>query len=98
MQAIEDIPMTVTSILRQRGLNRVLVYTSERPAMVAGVPGEVRVACFEAFFNGGHMRQPADGIMDVTHAHLEELRTAFATRIAEVASSRQGPGAARSSR
>lgn len=66
-----QIPMVITPVPRASGLNRVLVFTSEKAAKVAGVPGEVRVACFEAFYNGPQSKNPESGIIDVSRAGIE---------------------------
>ena len=79
------IPMVITPLVKERGLNRVLVTTSERPSQVSGVPGEVRVACFEAFYNGGQLKNPASGVIDVTPERLESLNDAITQSMARIA-------------
>ncbi len=71
---IERIPLVATPLVADRGLNRILVKTSERPSKVSGVPGTVRVACFEAFYNGETIKTPASGVIDVTPENLERTR------------------------
>lgn len=71
---VRDIPMVVTPIPDQQGLNRILLYTSERPAKVAGVTGDYRVACFEAFYNGPSAKSPESGLIDISNENLERIR------------------------
>lgn len=72
--AARRIPMVITPIPRNSGLNRVLIYTSEKAAKVAGVPGEVRVACFEGFYNGPQSKIPESGIIDVSRDGITAQR------------------------
>lgn len=71
---IRRIPLVVTPVPRQRGLNRILLYSSERPARVGGVTGETRVACFEAYYDGGQVKNPASGVIDVSQESLDGVR------------------------
>jgi hypothetical protein len=71
---VQDIPMGITPVPGKNGYNRILLYTSEKPSRVAGVPGEVRVACFEAFYGGGTVKDPQSGLVDITAKNLEFLR------------------------
>ncbi len=71
---VQRIPMVITPIPSNQGLNRILLYTSERPSRVAGVPGEIRVACFESFWNGGSIKDPASGVIDVSTENLDTIR------------------------
>lgn len=82
---IERVQLVATPLVRDRGLNRVLVKTSERPAKVSGVSGEVRVACFEAFYNGETIKNPADGLIDVTPERLEQVRLDVLTDMLDIA-------------
>lgn len=83
---IERVPMVVTPLVRDRGLNRVIVTTSERPSQVTGVPGEFRVACFEAFYNGETIKSPESGIIDVTPERLELEREKLTARMLAISS------------
>lgn len=75
------IPMVVTPVPRASGLNRILVFTSEKAAKVAGVPGEVRVACFEAFYNGPQSKNPESGVIDVSREGIAAQRDRLTTAI-----------------
>ncbi|MEZ4459914.1 MAG: VWA domain-containing protein [bacterium] len=81
---VRDIPMTVTPIPGQNGYNRILLYTSEKPSRVAGVSGEVRVACFEAFYGGGSVKEPQSGLVDITAQNLEFLRATMEAKNREL--------------
>lgn len=81
---VQRIPLVETPLVAERGLNRVLLYTSERPSKVAGVPGDVRVACFEAFYNGTTIKNPSSGIIDITEANLTREREQLLARVDEV--------------
>lgn len=74
---VRDIPMTVTPVPGKNGYNRVLLYTSEKPSRVAGISGEVRVACFETFYGGGSVKEPPSGVIDITAQNLEFLRASM---------------------
>ncbi len=78
------IPMVITPVPRQSGLNRILVFTSEKAAKVAGVPGEVRVACFEGFYNGPQSKNPASGLIDVSREGITAQRDRLNTAIGEL--------------
>ncbi len=71
---IQRIPLVVPPVPRHRGLNRILLYTSERPARVGGVTGETRVACFEAYYDGAKVKNPASGVIDVSQESLDDVR------------------------
>ncbi len=75
---IRRIPLVVTPVPRQHGLNRILLYTSERPARVGGVTGETRVACFEAYYDGGQVKNPASGVIDISQDALDGVRKRLA--------------------
>lgn len=79
--AVKGIQMVITPVARQNGLNRILVFTSEKAAKVAGIPGEVRVACFEAFYQGPQAKNPESGVIDVTRAGIESQRNRLAEAI-----------------
>lgn len=81
---VQRIPLVETPLVAERGLNRVLLYTSERPSKVAGVPGDVRVACFEAFYNGSTIKNPESGVIDITEANLKRESEALLKRVDEV--------------
>ncbi len=70
---VRRVPLVPVPRVEEQGLNRVLVYTQERPARVAGVPGEVRVACFEAFYNGSTIKSPESGVIDVSPEAIAAL-------------------------
>jgi hypothetical protein len=82
---IKRIPMVITPLVKERGLNRVLLTTSERPSKVSGVPGEIRVACFEAFFNGDQIKSPASGVIDVTPERITALEEQITQSMARIA-------------
>lgn len=81
---VQNIPMVITPITGQQGLNRVLLYTSERPAKVAGVTGDFRVACFEGFYNGGSAKSPASGLIDISNENLANLRSMIANEVSNL--------------
>ncbi len=81
---VRSVPLVPVPRVEEQGLNRVLIYAQERPARVAGVPGEVRVACFEAFYNGSTIKSPESGIIDVTPEAIERLYAGVLANIDEV--------------
>lgn len=70
---IQRVQMAITPLPAERGLNRILLYSFEGPAQISGIPGEVKVACFEAFWGGGTEKNPRDGRIDVHQKALDEL-------------------------
>ncbi|MEL6180407.1 MAG: hypothetical protein AAFS10_15720, partial [Myxococcota bacterium] len=71
---VSRIPLVITPLNRERGLNRVVLQVFEGPAQVSGVPGEVKLACFEAFYQGGTVKNPESGVIDVTQNALDTTR------------------------
>ena len=83
---VRRVPMVITPVVRNSGLNRILVYTAEKAAKVAGVPGEVRVACFEAFYNGDQSKNPENGVIDVTREGITSQRDRLNMAVQSLAS------------
>lgn len=83
---IRNIELVTTPIPGERGLNRLLIRTSERPAKVAGVSGEIRTACVETIYNDGGVKNPEDGVVEMTSSALEESRASLSDGFAEVTS------------
>ena len=82
---ISRVPLVTTPLTAERGLNRVLLTSSERPSKVSGVPGEVRVACFEAFYEDGRVKSPESGLIDITPPRLEALNERLTQSMARIA-------------
>ena len=80
----QRIKLVETPLVADRGLNRVLLYTSERPSKVAGVPGDVRVACFEVFYNGSTIKSPRSGVIDITEENLKREQEALLAQVDDV--------------
>src|SRR5262249_45560055 len=56
---VKGIEMVVTPLVGQeRGLNRILIYTTEKPSLLGGTPPRASVACFEAFYLGENNKNP----------------------------------------
>ena len=71
---VQNISLGVTPLPEDRGLNRILLYSMERPARVGGFNSVARVACFEAFYDGSRDKSPASGVIDVTQEALDQRR------------------------
>ncbi|MFB6263789.1 MAG: VWA domain-containing protein [Bradymonadaceae bacterium] len=82
---IRRIPLTTTRRPEHRGRNRISLYTTERPATVAGVPGQMRRACVEAIFDEGGLRRPKDGRIDIGAERLRKLRDELRRALDELA-------------
>ena len=82
---IRGIRLVTTPVPRNRGLNRILIRASERPAQIAGVSGEIRTACVEAFYNEGGIKKPADGLINLTQESLDETRQSLSEKFDELA-------------
>lgn len=82
--SVSRLPMVQTPIPRQHGINRILLYTAERPSRVAGVPSEYRVGCFEAFWGGGNVKSPPSGVIDISNENLDLLRRTVAQKNVEL--------------
>ncbi len=72
--SVDRIPMVITPLPKERGLNRLMLYAFEGPARLSGVPREVRVACLEAFYTSPTLKHPASGRIDVSDAGLTATR------------------------
>ena len=76
-----NIQLVDTQIVRDRGLNRILVYAHEEPAMLPSARSVTHVACFEALYLGGRTKVPASGIIDASNegwfATLTRLQTSI---------------------
>jgi hypothetical protein len=65
---VRNIELVVTPLIRERGLNRILIYASEEPAQLGGARSITSVACFEAFYLGESVKNPESGVIDATEA------------------------------
>ncbi len=90
--SVRGIQLVITPVPRQQGLNRILLFTSEKAAKVAGVPGEVRVACFEAFYNGPPSKNPVSGIVDVSRDGIAAQNDRLQSAIEAIAACPQVTG------
>ena len=71
---VSDIQMVVTPLPQERGLNRIYVTSSEGPARISGIPGQVKVACVEGYYLGESIKYPESGIIDLSAEALEFRR------------------------
>ncbi|MEM9068921.1 MAG: VWA domain-containing protein [Myxococcota bacterium] len=83
---VQNVQLVETPVVGARGLNRVLVYAHEQPAMLSGSDGLTYVACFEAFYNGETDKVPEDGVIDASQEGWTELLTALQTGVDSLAS------------
>lgn len=65
---VQNIQLVETPVVGARGLNRIMVYSHEQPAMLSGSDGLTYVACFEAYYNGESDKVPEDGVIDTSQA------------------------------
>ena len=49
-----------------RGRNRLMVHTLEKPFQLGDVPARGHVACVEVFYEEGESKEPASGLVDLT--------------------------------
>jgi hypothetical protein len=77
--------MVVTPLAKERGLNRFLIYAFEGPARISGVPREVKVACFEAFYLGDSAKMPESGEIDFTETAIQGVRERLQAHLDELA-------------
>ncbi len=77
---IRDIELVVTPLVPDRGLNRILVYGMEQPALLASARSTATVACFEVFYRSEFSKDPESGVIDVTqdawYQQLADLQAA----------------------
>lgn len=85
---ISRVQLVKTPDPRNPGLNRLYLYTFEGATRISGVPGEVRVACFEANYQGGRVKSPASGEIDVTQAGIEQVAEVLQNKVDKVAECR----------
>ncbi len=72
--SVSRVPLGITPLVRDRGLNRIWLQALEGPARISGVPGQVRVACVEAFYQGDQSKNPASGKIDMTQEGITQKR------------------------
>ena len=65
---VRDIELVVTPLVPDRGLNRILIYGFEQPALLASARSTATVACFEVFYRSEFSKDPESGVIDVTEA------------------------------
>lgn len=63
---VRNLQLVVTPLPAQRGLNRIVIYSQEQPAGLAGARAETQVACFDAFYRGESSKEPESGVIDVS--------------------------------
>ncbi|MFU8805938.1 MAG: hypothetical protein ACNA8W_19150, partial [Bradymonadaceae bacterium] len=83
---IRRVGMAVTTLPREPGRNRILIHTHERLAEMGGTTGISKAACFEAIYNGGRMKHPESGSIDVSQDALDELHDSYYTQLNSLAS------------
>ncbi|MBA2665269.1 MAG: VWA domain-containing protein [Bradymonadaceae bacterium] len=82
---ISRVPLAVTTLPRERGRNRVLIHTRERLSRMGGITGISRVACFEAVYNEGRMKNPSSGVIDVSQKALDHAHATLAQKLGALA-------------
>jgi hypothetical protein len=83
---VSDIQLTVTPVVPDRGLNRIMLYAQEQPAQLAGARSETFVACFEVFYRGPASKDPESGIIDVSSGAWTETLLGIQDEIDELES------------
>ena len=78
---VQNIQLVETPVVGARGLNRIMVYSHEQPAMLSGSDGLTYVACFEAFYNGESDKVPESGIIDTSPAGWTEILSSLQTSV-----------------
>ncbi|MEM6961629.1 MAG: VWA domain-containing protein [Myxococcota bacterium] len=78
---VDGIQMVETPVVSERGLNRVLVYAHEQPALLSGSDGFTYVACFEAFYFGETSKVPASGFIDASQEGWTQILTTLQTEV-----------------
>lgn len=79
---VQDLRLVATPLLPpDRGLNRILIYAQEQPAMLGGARSITSVACFEAFYLGESLKNPESGVIDVTEEAWNGLLGSVQTQI-----------------
>lgn len=81
---VSDVRLAVTEEPRARGLNRILLHVMGQPLGVARTRSVVRTACFEAFYPGEGIKQPASGVIDVGAEAWEGVRASLEDHLAAV--------------
>ncbi len=81
---IRRVPLAATTLPRERGRNRVLVYATDRITELGGISGVHKVACFEALFDG-ESRFPAEGVIDVRQESLDEVEDRYYRKLTDIA-------------
>lgn len=69
--AATHIELVTTPLTKDRGLNRIMIYTSEKPLLLSGAESRTFAACIEVFYNGETSKDPPDGVVDLTQEAWE---------------------------
>jgi len=78
--AVSRIPLAAPLHATPRGRNRILLYTLERPVLLATVQARVHVACVDANYQGPTAKDPESGVVDWTPAAWTALHDRHTTR------------------
>jgi hypothetical protein len=74
---LRRIGLAVTTLPREQGRNRIMIYAHERLAEMGGAMGLSKAACFEAIYNGGRMKNPESGSIDVRQEALDAVHDRY---------------------
>ncbi len=77
---VRDLRLVVGEQVMDRGRNRVLMTLFGEPLGVSGAPAAVRVGCVEAIYQGGGVKLPPDGVVDLGTVAWAGLRREFDAR------------------
>ncbi len=83
--SISRIPLGVTTMPGERGLNRILIYAASEPRRMAG-SADFQVACVEAYYQGDTIKDPPSGRVALTQDWLDGVRSQLDARFERLAS------------
>ncbi len=82
--SVEHVRLVTPLVTAYRGRNRIYLYTLEKPFQLAGAEERGHVACVEAYYDGEHFKDPADGILDMRQDFWNRAAQHLAERVAEI--------------
>jgi hypothetical protein len=83
-----DIQLVVTPLVREQGLNRILIYALERPLDLVNTQGIAHVACTEVYYKGETVKDPPSGEVDLTQEYWDGVRSKIGSQVEAISACR----------
>ncbi len=82
--SVEHIRLVTPLTQAHRGRNRIYLYTLEKPFQLAGAEERGHVACVEAYYDGEHFKDPADGLLDMRQGFWNQAALNLTGRVTDL--------------